>query len=313
MQYRDLGATGIRVSLISLGTGGPSQFGQNTNLNESERKRLIDIALDSGINFFDTAEGYGESEILLGIALKGIQKSRYYIGTKWNYKDGDIWRSPEDLKSSVERSLKRLNLVALDVMQFHGITPHDYDTVVDRYYPTIERMRIDGKIRFIGFTQMLIKDPKLIVVKDALTKHPDMWDTVMLKYGILNQWAAREVFDLAKKNHVGILNMAPIRFTLTRPEEQKKLFKQWRNDGSVDVSGLNKDRPFDWLLHDEIDSIISAGYKFAAINPAISTVITGTSNVEHLKANIQSLEHPFMPERDYKRLIHLFGSSNAPN
>ena len=70
MEYRILGKTGEKVSLLSYGTGGPSQFGQKTGGTDKSRKRLIDIAINNGINLFDTAPGYTNSEELLGNALK---------------------------------------------------------------------------------------------------------------------------------------------------------------------------------------------------------------------------------------------------
>ena len=313
MQYRQLGNTGIRVSLLALGTGGASQFGQNTGLDARGRRRLVAAALDAGINFFDTAEAYGDSEQELGAALKGVPKDKYLVATKWSHKNASGWRDPEDLVASTERSLGRLGTDTIDVMQFHGILPGDYDTVVDRYYPVMERLIGQGKVRFAGFTQMMRKDPTLTVVTEALTKHPELWHTVMLKYGILNQWAAKEVLPLAERHGVGILNMAPVRFTLTRPAALKELFDGWRNDGSVDISQLDPDDPFGWLVHNGVDSVISAGYRFAAMPPAISTVITGTSSVEHLEANVRSLEHPALPAEDHRRLVKLLGNSAAPN
>ena len=82
MEYRTLGRTGLSVSLVSLGSGGPSQLGQNTSVPESEVHTLLHTALDMGINLIDTAAGYGKSEEILGRALKTVDRNRYYIATK---------------------------------------------------------------------------------------------------------------------------------------------------------------------------------------------------------------------------------------
>ena len=74
MHYRTLGRTGLRVSVLSQGTGGPSMFGQKSGLGHAEQNRLIRGCLDLGINLFDTHEGYADSERILGRALKGVPR-----------------------------------------------------------------------------------------------------------------------------------------------------------------------------------------------------------------------------------------------
>lgn len=313
MQYRALGRSGIKVSLLSLGTGGASHFGQKTGVDDAGRKLLVRTALDLGVNLFDTSEQYGRSEEMLGLALEGVPRDRYLLATKWSYRPGGELAQPEALVSCVERSLRLLKTDVIDVMQFHGILPEDYDAVVERHVPAMQSLRDQGKVRLIGFTEMMVQDPKHTVPVRALKEHPDVWDMVMLKYGILNQWAAKEALPLAEKHGAGVLNMAPVRLTLTRLDEQKALFERWRDDGAVDVSGLDEKDPFGWLLHDGVDSVIDAGYRFAAMNSGISSVISGTANVEHLKANARSLEAATLPDADYERLLKLFADSAAPN
>lgn len=313
MQYRALGRSGIDVSLLSLGTGGASQFGQKTGVDDSGRKRLVHAALDHGVNLFDTSEQYGRSEEMLGKALEGVPRDQYLLASKWSYRPSGNTAEPGALTESTERSLRLMNTDVIDIMQFHGILPGDYDTVVERFLPEMQKLRDDGKIRLIGFTEMVTKDPKASVPLQGLTDHPEIWDVIMLKYGIMNQWAAKEVLPLAEKHGVGIMNMAPIRQTLTREEDRTRMFDQWSEDGTVDVSSLDEADPFGWLLHDGVESVIDAGYRFAAMHSGISTVITGTASVEHLEANVRSLEAEPLAAGDYARLIELFANSAAPN
>ena len=84
MIYRNLGRTGQKVSLLSYGTGGPSGFGARTGVDRAGRHRLIRRMLDLGVNLFDTAEGYGDSEEWLGDALQGTSRDSYLIATKWS-------------------------------------------------------------------------------------------------------------------------------------------------------------------------------------------------------------------------------------
>lgn len=311
MQYRPLGASGIEVSLMSLGTGGPSQFGQKSGVDDAGRKRLVDRALELGVNFFDTSEQYGESEAMLGRALAGVPRDKYHLATKWSYRPGGEIAEPQALVESVERSLKLLNTDVIDVMQFHGILPDDYDLVMERFVPTMLKLRDQGKFRLLGFTEMMTQDPKHGIPERALKEHPDIWQVVMLKYGILNQWAAKEVLPLAEKHGIGILNMAPVRLTLTRESNRKALWDEWRQDGTIDISELDENDPFGWLVKDDVESVIDAGYRFAAMNPGISTVISGTSSVEHLEANARSLSAGTLPETDHTRLVEIFENSAA--
>ena len=108
MLYRTLGRTGLRVSLLGIGTGGPSNFGQSTGVPEADIHRLVKRALDVGVNIFDTAAGYRDSEAILGRALKGVPRDRYYLATKFNPEREEEVVKPEDVVASVERSLTRL-------------------------------------------------------------------------------------------------------------------------------------------------------------------------------------------------------------
>lgn len=313
MHYRTLGKSGIPVSIVSYGGGGPSQFGKAAGLTASQRRDLIVRALELGINLFDTAANYGDSEPQLGQALKGVPRDSYLVATKWSWKTGgDDFLHPDALLASVEQSLKRLNTDAIDIMQIHGILPGTYHDVTDRYAPTLLKLKEVGKARLIGFSQMMTEDPKLTVPVAALKEHPDLWDSIMFKYGILNQWAAKEAFPLAQKHGVAILNMAPVRFTLTRQHELDELLETWRSEGEIDVDHPKIRKGFDWLITEDAPTVISAGYKFAADHPAVSTVISGTSNIAHLEDNVAAFENPSLPEEHTALLKELLGDSAAP-
>ena len=316
MIYRTLGRTGQKVSLLSYGTGGPSGFGARTGVDRAGRHRLIRRVLDLGVNLIDTAEGYGNSEEWLGDALEGTDRGSYLIATKWGPPGGDRDRDEEThigLADSFERSLLRLRTDYIDIMQFHGVTMATYDDVVGRYYPVLKGLQEQGKIRFIGITFMLRSEPRHETAVHALRADPGLWDTIMIKYGFLNQWAAKEVFPLAIEHGVGVLNMAAVRISLTRPKRTREVVARWKEEGLIAPDALPDDGPFDWLIGGDVNSVISAGYKFGADHPAVSTVITGTSSIEHLEANARSLEKPALPWEHHERLVRLFGDSAEPD
>ena len=108
MEYRILGRTGLKVSVMGIGGGGPTQMGQKTGVDQAGVNRLVQRALDLGINFFDTAAAYGESETIIGNALKGVPRDDYILATKFHahHHRSDELASPANVVDSVERSLK---------------------------------------------------------------------------------------------------------------------------------------------------------------------------------------------------------------
>lgn len=156
MDYRFLGRSGLKVSVLSFGAGtfggtGPL-FGAWGNTDVEEARRLIDICLEAGVNLFDTADVYsaGASEAVLGGALKGRRDS-VLISTKTSLPMGD---GPNDAGSSrfrliraVEDALKRLDTDYIDLLQLHA---SDAATPVEEVLSTLDALVRDGKVRYVG-------------------------------------------------------------------------------------------------------------------------------------------------------------------
>ncbi|MEO2023920.1 MAG: aldo/keto reductase, partial [Pirellulaceae bacterium] len=132
MIYHTLGRSGLEVSAISLGTGGPSRIGQRTHADEDRSHEVVQRALDLGINFLDTAAAYGQSEEILGRALQGIDRERYYLATKFTTDSGEQGKLVDGaaVVVSCERSLQRLQTDVIDLFQFHGLVPGNYHEAV---------------------------------------------------------------------------------------------------------------------------------------------------------------------------------------
>ncbi len=284
----------------------------------SEQAALVHRCLDLGINLFDTASAYGRSEEILGFALDEVPRDRYILSTKWAHApawpqsdsgddDGTIETDLQALIRSVENSLRLLGTDYLDILLLHGLRTDQYDEVVQRFAPELRRLQQAGKVRFVGFSERFIADPRHQTAVHGLRNHPDLWDVVMLKYGILNQYAAKEALPLAQQQGVGVLNMAAVRIKLPRPDQLEALIQDWKQRGLVPEDSLPAGDPLGWLVHDDVQSVIDAGYRFAADHPAVGSVLTGTANLAHLEQNAASIEGPPLPQSDKVRLMEVLG------
>ncbi len=198
----------------------------------------------------------------------------------------------------------------MEILLFHGPRANEYHNLVERFYPTMEKLQSQGKIGSIGLSTQYAGEPAQTVANIALKENPDIWDTIMLKYGILNQAAAQETLPLAIKNNVGIMNMAAVRVKLPDPTLLQELIIEWAQQGYIKPDSLPVENPLNWLVHDDVISVVGAGYKFAADHPAVATVITGTSNISHLKENAVALEKPYLSAQDTNLVKKLFSEIN---
>ena len=268
----------------------------------------MDGALDLGINFFDTAAAYRQSEELLGRALADVPRESYVLASKCSLTatfQGKEFLEPDAILSQCDRSLERLGTDVIDVYQLHGVQPDRYDETIERFYPALDKLRQQGKIRFTGITELFSIDPSHEMLKHAVAS--GLWDTIMVKYGILNQTAHHELFPLCLEHDVGVLNMATVRVALATPEALQQLIADWVEKGYVKAGELPADDPLGWLMDENTDNVVSASYKFGAAPRAVSTVLTGTANLQHLIENVEAILGPPLPEAKMQRLVGLIG------
>ena len=156
MEHRQLGASGLQVPALSLGTGtfggGNDFFAAWGSTDADGARNLVDICLEAGLNFFDSADIYsnGQAEQVLGKAIAG-RRDQLLISTKAAFRAGpgpnDIGSSRQHLRASVEGSLKRLGTDYVDLFQLHGF---DALTPVEETLSTLDQLVREGKIRYIG-------------------------------------------------------------------------------------------------------------------------------------------------------------------
>ena len=307
MEYRRFGRTNLQVSLTGLGTGGPSQLGQRTGVDTAGATRLVRRALDLGINLIDTAAAYGDSELRLGEALQGVPRDSYVLATKAHpyRKSGGQQEllTEQELIDSVERSLTRLRVDYVDVFQFHAVTPETYPHTRDVLLPVLQHLRDQGKMRFIGLTESFAVDHIRETFRLALAD--DVWDTFLVGYNLLTPGPEDDVLPLAAKQDVGVMIMCAVRRRIARPEALTELVRELQRAGEI-PGDIDAERPLDWLLHDGVESVSEAAYRYASGNPQVGSVLTGTANTGHLEANVAAMQKGDLPAADRTRLREIF-------
>ena len=204
MKYRLLGKTGFEVSWISLGTwqvGG--KWG--SDFDHSNADRILNLALDKGINFIDTADLYGnrESEKAIGRLLKN-RSEEIYVATKCGRrtaKPTDNGFTPEGIRQFVEDSLKNMQLETLDLIQLHCPPTEVY------YQPEIfelfDRLKEEGKIRNLGVSVEKVEEGLKAIEYDNVT-------TVQIIFNMFRQRPVDRFFRVAHKKNVGVIVRVPL-------------------------------------------------------------------------------------------------------
>ncbi|MDQ3654507.1 MAG: aldo/keto reductase [Chloroflexota bacterium] len=281
-------------------------------MSAAEAGQVVRRALDLGINLIDTAADYGESEAILGRSLQGVTRDTFVLCTKFKPDraaategtDKVVLKSEEELTESLERSLRRLGTDHVDLFQLHGVLPDVYTQVRDRFVPVIQRLQAEGKIRFMGLTESFANDHQRETLRHAL--QDDLYDALLVGYNLITPGPEDDVLPEAQRRDVGILVMCAVRRRISHPSHLEALIADLKRQGDLPAT-LPERGPLDWLIHDGVDSVTSAAYKFAAGHPSVSCVLTGTANRQHLEQNIDAILGEPLLNADRQRLRALFG------
>jgi aryl-alcohol dehydrogenase-like predicted oxidoreductase len=211
MKYRKLGNTGLIVSEVALGTmqfGGKMNMG---NLGQEDTTRMIKFALERGINFIDTADVYslGESETLVGNALKGVRKE-IVLATKVRLPMGENFNrsgaTRVNILREVEDSLKRLQTDYIDLYQVHG---WDSNTPLEETLRTLDDLVRQGKVRYIGLSNLMSWQAATAVMlqeRMGLEKYV----TAQMYYSLVGRGLEYEFQSFAEFHKIGILIWSPL-------------------------------------------------------------------------------------------------------
>ncbi|MBI2194490.1 MAG: aldo/keto reductase [Planctomycetes bacterium] len=298
-----LGRTGLEASILGLGCGGPSRIGQTAGRTEEESVALVRKALDSGINFFDTAETYG-TEAILGRAFQGVPRESFIVCTKKSVQAKDQRVRPEDLAQAIDGSLARLRLGHIDIFYLHGVLLEDYDFTSQEILPAALRLREQGKFRFLGLTENFRTDTRHRMLERAL--QDDVWDVVMVGFNLLNPGARERVFPVTRRKNIGVVNMYAVRRVLGNPARVRETVAEIQRLGLLGAS-VDEADPLGFLVHaGGASSVVDAAYRLCRHEPGVHVVLSGTGDPTHLEANVKSILSAPLPEGDAARLRALF-------
>jgi L-galactose dehydrogenase len=301
MKTVTLGRTGLQVSEMGFGCGGPSRAGKSTGRTMAESVAVLRQALDAGVNIVDTSEAYGTEEIV-GQAIRGLDRSSLVLSTKKRTRQH---LTPQDVVESLEASLKRLGTDYVDIYHLHAVVPEDYETLLAEIVPTLIRLRDAGKLRYIGVSEKWGTDPGHVMLQRALDD--DVWDVMMVGFNILNQSARERVFVRTMRKNIGVLIMFAVRRALSQPERLKANLQELIERGQIDPGDFDLEDALGFLVHEGgAVSLPDAAYRFCRYEPGTHVVLSGTGNADHLESNLASFERPPLPEADRRRLIQLF-------
>ena len=288
---------------MGLGCGGHSRLGMAKGKDEANAVAVIRRALDLGLNLVDTAANY-RTEPYVGEAIRG-HRDELILATKFSPRRERL-EKPELVKDVLEQSLRDLGTDVIDIYQVHGATPDIYDEVVDRLYPVLARLRDQGKIRFIGITEMFGRDTDHKMLDRAVAD--DLWDTIMVGFNFMNPSARRRILQKTQEKGIGTFCMFAIRHALTDPQLAKELVLSLIEQGHLDGDGIDRANPLGFLVADGVaSSIAEAGYRFCLHEPGLDCILSGTGNPTHLAENHRYLQMPPLPKEPRQRLAELFG------
>jgi aryl-alcohol dehydrogenase-like predicted oxidoreductase len=283
MQYRTLGRTGIKVSPYALGA---LALGTSIgNPDHDDSARIIHKALDAGINFIDTSDAYGESEVAVGKALKGRRDS-VVLATKFSRPTSDDpnhqGTSRRWIMTAVENSLRRLQTDYVDLYQVHRPDP---STDIEETLSALSDLIHSGKVRAVGTSAM--PAPDIIEAQWVAERRGlERFRTDQPPYSILSRGIEREALPIAQRYGMGILVWGPLGQGMLTGRVRKGQQTDLRRAGLF--KHLNDERRID-AVEQLIPLAEKAGLPmthlalaFAIAHPGVTSAIIGPHTMEQL-------------------------------
>ncbi|EKU89975.1 aldo/keto reductase [Bacteroides oleiciplenus] len=281
MEYREIGKTGMKVSNISFGAS--SLGGVFHSIKEEEGIKAVHTAVDNGINFIDVSPYYGhlKAEIVLGKALKEIQRSRYYLSTKvgrYGSNGVNFWDySAKRAMESVYESMERLNVDYVDLINVHDIEFADLEQVCQETLPALVELRNKGIVKHVGITNLTLRHLKYVIdhVPEGTVE-----SVLSFCHYCLNDDALTDYLDYFEEKEIGVINASPFSMGL--------LTERGAPDWHPAPKPLQElCRKAAQYCKEQGKAIEQLAVKYAVSNPRIATTLFSTARPEAVLQNIK--------------------------
>jgi len=271
MQHRSLGKTGLHLPVLSFGASSLGAEFRDVDLNEALRS--VRVALELGMNFIDTSPFYGRgmSEVLLGLALKGVPRDSYLLGTKLGrYTATHFDFSARRVVESVDVSLERMHVDHLDIILCHDFEFVNMQQIVDETLPALRKIQQQGKVRFVGISGYPMKAFKFVADRAPL-------DCILSynHYTLQNTMLA-DVAPYLKDKGIGIMNAAPFSARLLTNAPLPKWHKATPEVREIAQRAAR-------LCQSRGSDIAKLALQYSIVNPDMSTCVVGSANPENVR------------------------------
>jgi len=305
MRYRKLGNTGLIVSEMCLGAmtfgTGEGMWATVGSVDQDSATDLVRTALDSGINFIDTADFYsaGRSEEVTGHALKslGVARDSYVLATKVLLRMGaghnQIGLSRYHIMQGVDQSLKRLQVDHIDLYQIHGRDPF---TPLEETLDALDDCVRAGKVRYLGLCNLPAWEvAKSLWISDK--KNLARFESLQIYYSVVSRDIERELVPLAKDQNLAILPWSPLSGGLLSGKFSRENEKpDGARRATFDFPPVEKERLWRVLdvmrpiAADHLVSVAQVALAWLLAQPHVTSVIIGAKKQEQLLDNIAASE-----------------------
>lgn len=296
MRYRQLGTSGLTVSVVGLGC---NNFGMR--LGRDDSRKVIDTALDAGITLLDTSNTYGNkggSETILGEVLEG-RRDQVVLATKWGMDMGD---GPGDqargsrryIRRAVEDSLRRLRTDWIDLYQLHRPDPL---TPIAETLSALDELVEEGKVRYIGssnFSSWQVADADWT----ARTAGTERMVSAQNHYSLLERAVEADLLPACERFGVGVLPFFPLANGLLTGKHTRQALADGSRMAGRDVTDVTWDtvEALTDYARARGRSLLDVAIGALAARPPVASVIAGATKVEQVQANVAAGE--WVPDED---------------
>jgi len=303
MEYRELGKTGMRLSALSFGAS--SLGGVFHDLREQDGIEAVYTAVENGINFIDVSPYYGyyKAEQVLGKALKGIDRSKYYLSTKVGRygEDGhNTWDySAKRAKESLYESLERLNVDYVDIINVHDIEFADLNQVVNETLPALLELKKEGVAKHVGITDLQLENQKWVIehvpegtVESVLSFcHYCLCDDKLLDF-----------LDFFEAHGVGVINASPLSMGLLT----QRGVPDWHPAPKPLVEACRKAAEY---CKEQNYPIEKLAMQYSTGNSRVISTLFSTTRKENVLKNIEFISEP-APAELVEKVREIIGDQN---